>query len=131
MEEHIVLQQLENVQMLPDGGQNSPVRHSKDYMDINEFMDVLGEIELITPFGRLSANDSKAKRSSLEEGSRFHSHTAKAQTFKQTKTAKTTNARLTDVRDSMWKQELNESIVKDAVLTSYLLLLLSNTDDQS
>ena len=102
-------------------------------MDINEFMEALEEIELITPFGKVPAIDYKQEvLSQIVRSDRSDLPCYVDKFNQQTKTTPAFQKNFTTKKSSWSTQQRNQRIVEEAVLESYVLLLrLSNPDQPS
>lgn len=108
---------------------------TNEYMDIDEFIDVLREVELITPFGKVQGTsvhqigfETQELLTPHEERSDYRSGRTIPQTPVVLQVLET-ERRLRDIDTETsnalpYSKQQSEQIVEDSEMTNYLLLLL-------
>ena len=120
------------------GETGSEALDTKKYMDIDEFMNVLREVELITPFGKVQeASYTSVNQVDLQtlemltDCSRSKSRLGRTKIIPRTPTVMQvleTERTLRDVDTRKllpYSKQHSEKVVEDSVMTNYRFLLLS------
>lgn len=123
------------------GETGSEVLDTKKYMDIDEFMNVLREVELITPFGKVQeASNTGVPQFDLQtlemltDCSRSKSKSGRTKIIPRTPTVMQVLETERTLRDgdtcklSPYSKQHSEKVVEDSVMTNYRFLLLSQNE---
>ncbi|KAJ7389932.1 hypothetical protein OS493_028399 [Desmophyllum pertusum] len=105
---------------------------SDKYMNIDEFMSVLHDVEMITPFGKLGSRYTDAHHvDDYQSITLFSQHTEQNdyRTIPQTSSVMLQVVEtLRDTRNSLsYSKQHSQKIVEDSVMTNYMFLLLSQS----
>lgn len=126
-------------------GQTSQELDSNEYMDIDEFMGVLRDVELITPFGKLESTYTDVAQvdfkpielANLHTEQNDHTCPGSSGEIRQTSTVLQVvetvlaSKKTTCKAPTLCSKQHTQKILEDAVMMNYLFLLISQKGNSS